>query len=45
MIGPTTFTADHRIGVKRPVTIMKAQNGKFSFVTRFAPESVPGMTK
>jgi branched-chain amino acid transport system substrate-binding protein len=45
MIGPTTFTATHRIGVKRPVTIMKATNGKFSFVTRFAPEVVPGMTK
>lgn len=45
VIGQTTFTADHRIGVKRPVTILKAENGKFSFVTRYAPESVPGMTK
>ncbi len=38
MIGPTTFTPELHISTIRPMTIVKAQNGKFSAVGKFSPK-------
>ena len=38
--GPTTFTPELHIQTTRPMTIVQAQDGKFSFVTKAAPKTV-----
>ena len=43
-IGPTTYSSDLHIQLKRPMTIVEAQAGKFKAVTRYAPEQVPPIT-
>ncbi|MEM6461399.1 MAG: ABC transporter substrate-binding protein [Pseudomonadota bacterium] len=37
MIGPTTFTPELHISTTRPMTIIKATDGKFSAVGKFSP--------
>lgn len=39
-IGPTTFTPDLHIATTRPMTVMQAQDGVFSALGTFAPETV-----
>lgn len=39
-IGPTTFTPDLHIATTRPMTVMQAQDGEFSALGTFAPETV-----
>lgn len=40
VIGPTTFTPQLHIATTRPMTIVQAQDGKFSAVGKFAAETV-----
>lgn len=40
LVGPTTWTPEIHIPVKRPMTIIQSQNGTFSFVTKVAPREV-----
>lgn len=40
LVGPTTYTPEIHIPVKRPMAIIQSQNGKFSFVTKVAPREV-----
>ncbi|KPQ05638.1 MAG: branched-chain amino acid transport system substrate-binding protein [Rhodobacteraceae bacterium HLUCCA12] len=39
-IGPTTFTPELHIATTRPMTIMQAQDGEFSALGTYAPETV-----
>lgn len=39
-IGPTTYTPDLHIATTRPMTIMQAQDGEFSVLGTYAPETV-----
>lgn len=40
LVGPTTYTAETHIPLKRPMTIVRSENGKFEFVTKVAPREV-----
>ena len=40
VIGPTTYSADLHIQTTRPMTIVRAKDGKFSAVGKFAAETV-----
>ncbi len=40
LVGPTTYTPDVHIPVKRPMAIIQSQDGKFSFLTKVAPREV-----
>lgn len=40
LIGPTTYTAELHIPVKRPMAIIQSQDGRFSLVGRVGPREV-----
>ncbi|MEQ9813723.1 MAG: ABC transporter substrate-binding protein [Azospirillaceae bacterium] len=44
LIGPTTFTDELHITPAREMLMMEIQNGEYSALGRFAPESVPPIT-
>lgn len=44
ILGPTSFSKEHHVDLRREMTIMQVQDGKTSFVTRWRPEEVPTTT-
>lgn len=40
LIGPTTYTSDVHIPLKRPMAIIQSQDGNFSFVDKVSPRDV-----
>lgn len=41
LVGPTSFSSELHINLRRPLLMMKVENGKHIPLDRFAPESVP----
>ena len=41
VIGPTTYTPETHVSYTRAMSIIQAQNGKFSFLTKAAPKKRP----